>query len=286
MTTSTAPSPRTSDPAFTDQWQHWHEAHERHRTDPHGFFAITGLIWLDATPVSIPGLPGLWSTTEPTGPVIELAEGETLSRDGQELSGRIELGPIPERSDVALTFGDVRIEVARRGGRDIVRPRDPSSPLLTAYTGTESYAPDPEWAVPARFVRFDTPEHVTVGAAVPTITHDYDALGAFEFEHDGAPYRLLAFPGHTPGSYSVLIRDATSGVTTYAANRSLAVTDVAEDGAAVLDFNRASNLPCAYTDYATCPLPPKENILPFPVEAGERTPTERLLATGEVQTTA
>lgn len=291
MTTSHAPT-SSADPSapsslsgsdFAAQWQRWHDDNERRRTDPHGFFAIVGLTWLDAEPVAIPGLPGLWSTTDQTGPVIDLAEGETLTRDGQELRGRVELGPIAERGDIALDAGDVRIEVARRGGRDIVRPRDPSSPLLSTYTGTDAYAPDPEWAVSARFVPFDEPEHVRVGSAAPTIHHDYDALGAFEFEHDGTQYRLLAFPGHAPGSYNVLIRDATSGVTTYAANRSLSVTGVAADGSAVLDFNRASNLPCAYTDFATCPLPPKENILPFPVEAGERIPSERLLANGEVQ---
>jgi len=72
----------------------------------------------------------------------------------------------------------------------------------------------------------------------------------------------------------VLFTDATSGVTTYAANRSLRVTPEA-DGAVLLDFNRASNLPCAYTDLATCPLPPQENRLSVAIEAGERIPHER-----------
>jgi uncharacterized protein (DUF1684 family) len=44
------------------------------------------------------------------------------------------------------------------------------------------------------------------------------------------------------------------------------------DGRVTIDFNRTVNLPCAFTTYATCPLPPAENRLPVPVEAGERTP--------------
>jgi len=64
------------------------------------------------------------------------------------------------------------------------------------------------------------------------------------------------------------------GVTTSRANRSLRVTPEAA-GAVVLDFNRATNLPCAYTDLATCPLPPAENRLPASIEAGEKTPSER-----------
>ena len=103
----------------------------------------------------------------------------------------------------------------------------------------------------------------------------YDAPGRIEFELDGRPLALTAFPGHAPGSLSVLFTDATSGVTTYAANRFLLVDSPAADGAVVLDFNRAANLPCAYTDLATCPLPPAENRLPVAIEAGEKIPYER-----------
>jgi uncharacterized protein (DUF1684 family) len=73
----------------------------------------------------------------------------------------------------------------------------------------------------------------------------------------------------------VLFTDATSGVTTYAANRALQLEAPGPDGRVVLDFNRATNLPCAYTDLATCPLPPPENRLPVPIEAGEKIPDER-----------
>jgi uncharacterized protein (DUF1684 family) len=72
-----------------------------------------------------------------------------------------------------------------------------------------------------------------------------------------------------------LFTDETSGVTTYAANRSLQIAAPDAEGRVTLDFNRAGNLPCAYTDLATCPLPPAENRLPVAVEAGERIPLER-----------
>ncbi len=73
----------------------------------------------------------------------------------------------------------------------------------------------------------------------------------------------------------MLFTDATSGVTTYAANRALKIDAPGPDGQVVLDFNRATNLPCAYTDFATCPLPPAENRLPVAIEAGETIPYER-----------
>jgi uncharacterized protein (DUF1684 family) len=73
----------------------------------------------------------------------------------------------------------------------------------------------------------------------------------------------------------VLFTDATSGTTTYAANRSLELDAPDEHGNVALDFNRAVNLPCAFTDFATCPLPPAENRLPVAIEAGEKIPYER-----------
>jgi Uncharacterized conserved protein len=114
-----------------------------------------------------------------------------------------------------------------------------------------------------------------VGAAVEGLEHVYDAPGRIEFQLDGRPLSLTAFPGHTPGALTVLFTDTTSGVTTYAANRGLTVEAPAADGTVVLDFNRATNLPCAYTDLATCPLPPAENRLPVAIEAGQKIPRER-----------
>ena len=109
---------------------------------------------------------------------------------------------------------------------------------------------------------------------VEGLQHVYAAPGAVEFEVDGQPLALTAFNGHAAGSLHILFTDATSGVTTYAANRSLQVAAPDADGTVVLDFNRATNLPCAYTEFATCPLPPAENRLPIAVEAGEQIPYE------------
>ena len=105
------------------------------------------------------------------------------------------------------------------------------------------------------------------------LQHVYDAPGRIEFELDGQPLSLTAFPGHGPGSLIVLFTDATSGVTTYAANRVLQLEAPGPEGRVVVDFNRAINLPCAYTDLATCPLPPPENRLPVAIEAERRSRT-------------
>jgi uncharacterized protein (DUF1684 family) len=261
---------------FAAEWQRWHEAHEQALAAPHGFLAVTSLRWLDTEPARFPDAPGAWSSTDADGVVVELAEDEKLTlEDGTELTGRHVFGHIAERGGVDAAFGDAVVEVAKRGGRHIVRPRHPANPLRTGFTHTPAYEPDPRWRITGRYLPFDEPRPTTVGSVAEGLQHVYDAPGEIEFELEGATHRLTAFNGAAPGSLHVLFNDATSGVTTYAANRAVAVPAPDAEGRVVLDFNRAVNLPCAYTDFATCPLPPAGNRLPVAVEAGERIPHER-----------
>jgi uncharacterized protein (DUF1684 family) len=260
--------------AFTQDWLEWYRGQEERLAAPHGFLAITGLHWLDERPQRFPDAPGAW-WTDADGVAVTLDDGEELVVDGTPVRGEHRFGVLPERGGVNAVWGDAVIEVAKRGGNDIVRPRHPDAPLRTDFAGTPAYAPDPRWVVQGRYTAFDTPRPTTVGAAVEGLEHVYDAPGRGEFELDGRPLALTAFPGRGPGSLLLLFTDATSGVTTYAANRALALTPPAADGTVVLDFNRATNLPCAYTDLATCPLPPAENRLSVAVEAGQKTPRER-----------
>ena len=257
--------------SFDSEWAAWHAQHEAYRTDPHGFLAITGMYWLVSTPQEIPGIPGWWSGHATGGPVVELPDGEALTVDGTQRTGRIEFGPVPERGHVTATYGEVSIEIARRGGHDIVRPRDPASPILAHYRGTPCFAPDPRWRVPATLSEFDVPRPVTVGSVAEGLFHVYEAPGELRFEIDGLAHTVTAFNGYEPGTLTVLFTDATSGVTTYPANRSLTV-EITGGEQVVLDFNRATNLPCAYTSFATCPLPPAENALDIAVTAGEKWP--------------
>ncbi|MFG2646035.1 DUF1684 domain-containing protein [Streptomyces sp. NPDC048370] len=268
----TAGSP---DPArFAAEWEEWHRDKDARLASEHGFLAVTGLYWLSDEPQSFPGAPGTWSTG-PEGVTVDLDEGTELVVDGTVVRGRHLFGVIPERGGVNAVWKDTVIEVAKRGGHDVVRPRHPGHPLRVDFTGTPAYVPDPRWVVTGRYEAFDESRPTTVGASVEGLRHVYDAPGRVVFRLDGQELSLTAFNGNTPGSLTVLFTDETSGVTTYAANRQLGVDAPGPDGVVVLDFNRATNLPCAYTDFATCPLPPAENRLPVAVEAGERIPRER-----------
>ncbi|MFF5079188.1 DUF1684 domain-containing protein [Actinoplanes sp. NPDC000266] len=252
-------------------WAEWHAAHEENRAGRHGFLAVTSLNFLNENPQRFTDAPGEWSTG-PNGVVVDLTDGESLTVDGAEVTGRHEFGVLPERGGVTAGYGEAVIEVAKRSGFDIVRPRHPDNPLRTAYQGTPTYEPTEKWELSGRYVPFGEPRQITVGAAVEGLEHVYESPGRVEFEALGTPLALTVFNGHTPGTFFALFTDETSGVTTYAANRSLAIAAPEADGSVVLDFNKATNLPCAYTEFATCPLPPAENKLPVAVEAGEKTP--------------
>ncbi|MEU8242345.1 DUF1684 domain-containing protein [Actinoplanes missouriensis] len=256
---------------WQQQWDEWHAAHEKRRADPHGFLAITGLHWLTAEPQRFADAPGSWSTGE-SGVTVVLEPGEELVVDGSPVTGTHQFAPIPERGDVTVGWGDAVIEIARRGGFDVVRPRHPSNPVLAAYTGTPAYPADEKWVISGKFAAYDAPQPTPVGSVAEGIEHVYESPGTVEFEIGGVPLSLIVFNGSTPGSLFALFTDATSGLTTYAANRSLVIAPPGADGTVTLDFNRATNLPCAYTEFATCPLPPAGNTLPVAVEAGELKP--------------
>jgi uncharacterized protein (DUF1684 family) len=275
VSTATA---RTDATEFIREWQAWHDEHEARIGDRHGFLAVTSINWLSATPHRFADAPGEWST-DASGVHLALDGDEEIVVDGRTVRGAFDFGVIPERGGVIAHWQDgakdVAVEVAKRGGYDIVRPRHPDAPLVTAYAGTPTYAPTPEWVLAGRYVPFAAPRPTHVGGAVDRVRHRYDAPGQVEFDFAGRSFALTVFANeHGPG-YVTLFTDETSGRTTWPANRSLFLGVPAADGSLAVDFNRATNLPCAYTDLATCPLPPAENRLPIAVEAGEQIPYER-----------
>jgi uncharacterized protein len=264
-----------SERSFTEEWAKWHQQHEALLAEKHGFLAITSLNWLTEESQRFPDVPGSWRTG-PEGVTVVVDPGEELVVDGDPIVGEYTFPPIPERGGINAASGDAVIEVAKRCGYDIVRPRHPDNPLRLAFAGTPAYEPNQRWVIPGRYVAFDEPRPTTVGSVVDDLLHVYAAPGEMRFEIDGRPFGLTAFDGKLPGTLNVLFNDATSGVTTYAANRGLHIAAPDADGTLTLDFNRAVNLPCAFTDFATCPLPPAENRLPIAIEAGEKVPYERL----------
>ncbi|RAX49537.1 hypothetical protein DQ353_09710 [Arthrobacter sp. AQ5-05] len=259
---------------FAADWRSWHQHRLQSLSAPNGLLAATALHWVTGEATRFEGLPGQWWVHD-DWLYVELGASESLLFNGTLVTGVQKLGSIAEREGFNLGHGERILEAAKRGGRYILRPRHPQNPLLQDFSGVPAYAPDARWRVGGTFRRFAEPRPTRVGAAVEGIEHTYRSPGEVVFELNGSTHVLTAFNGHPDGSLDVLFTDATSGKTTYAASRSLHLEAPGPDGGVVLDFNRAVNLPCAFTDLATCPLPPAENRLKIAIEAGEKIPCER-----------
>ncbi len=243
---------------FEAAWNRWHRERERYYGDPLGWVGLTGLCWLTDEFEDVADLPGRWR-----------ADADAVYVQG--VDGIDKLEPVEGAPGLIVDDGDRRIEVIRRTGSAALRVHDPKSPHFQAYDGIPTYAPSQRWRVAGTFTPFEHSKTITTGAVVEGLEHHHSAVGVIDFELAGIALQLVAFGGKASG-LQVLFTDATSGVTTYPAARSLSVAEPGADGIVTLDFNRASNLPCSFTDYATCPVAPAENRLPVAVEAGEKNP--------------
>jgi uncharacterized protein (DUF1684 family) len=161
----------------------------------------------------------------------------------------------------------IRIIVIERAGKLAVRVWDPQSPVRKDFSGCIWYEPDARYRVTAKIETYPEPLQFMiddiVGIQRPATMH-----AALAFALDGKEYRLDA-DRQEDNSYDIIFKDLTAGKTTYGAGRYL-TTEIAEGDQVVIDFNVAYNPPCAFTEFATCPLPLPQNILPVAIEAGEK----------------
>jgi len=150
-----------------------------------------------------------------------------------------------------------------------VRMRDAASDARQNFTGRVWYPVNPAQRVTGRFEPHPSQRTIEAETVIGT-TIQFNNPGAVSFELDGVALRLEAFEGEA-GELWFLFRDGTSGHETYGAGREL-YAPLSAGGEVDMDFNKAQNLPCVFTPFATCPMAPKANHLAMPIRAGERQP--------------
>ncbi|GLZ77288.1 hypothetical protein Afil01_20950 [Actinorhabdospora filicis] len=248
-----------------DGWKAWREGRDERFRRPDSALSLTSMSWLEEGPASFDEVPGTWEVV-PDGVTLTASAADGFTLAGEPVDGTVLIPLVDTSSGGSLKHGERVVEVIERGGDYAFRVRDPKSPALLAFTGVPAYAPSAEWVIEADFVRDE--REVVIGSVIEGLNQDARAAGTASFTKDGVEYSLTVFSG---GGLYVLFRDGTSGVTTNASARWLDVEEVA-DGKVLLDFNRAGNLPCAFNEYSTCPVPPWENRLSLAIEAGEQIP--------------
>lgn len=222
-----------------------------------GWLTVAGLHWLK---------PGWNRFAElPAGMEWELSgKRVTLRQNGVERELKSDN---PGPADL-VDAGNLTLFVIERGGKYGIRVRDTQSPYREKFHGIENYPVDAKWKVAARWLAYETPRRRTLPTVIEGVNEEYEAPGEAEFTLAGRTLRLE--PVLSEGRLFFIFRDLTTGRTTYPAGRFL-YSDLAQDGVVTLDFNQAYNPPCAFTPYATCPLPLPQNRLSIAVEAGEKT---------------
>lgn len=225
-----------------------------------------------------PGVSGV-EVIEPGTPAAPAEPADSESGEAAAAPAPLEPGPLaPGRTirvatgaggaPTVLGLGGLRFFVIERSGRFGIRVKDPDSPARRGFEGLDYFPVDPDWRVEARFVPHAEPKTVPVPNVIGTV-YDEPSPGVAEFQIDGETHRLDVIGEAYEGEMFFVFGDATNGKGTYGGGRFLYAPVPGDDGRMVLDFNRAYNPPCAFTAFATCPLPPPGNDLPVAVEAGE-----------------
>jgi uncharacterized protein (DUF1684 family) len=193
-----------------------------------------------------------------------------LTVDGKPVTAPLALiDDTDPKGPTVVASGTVHFNIIKRNERIGVRVKDSESEARAKFIGLDYFPTDPKWRVEARFVPFNPPRHVAITNVLGMVS-DEVSPGSLVFTVDGKEYRVDPILEQGETDYFLIFKDATSGKETYGAARYVYAPPPGPDGKTILDFNKAYNPPCAFTPYATCPLPPPQNRLPMRIEAGEK----------------
>ena len=254
------------------------EREERLRTSERSWLVLVGLFWLKEGANSFGSDPACDFVLPPSAPqkagafhfkdgqvTLKLEPGVTASCNDGELPARPLLDDQQEQPDF-LRMGQLILVVLKRGTSTLIRVWNVDHPARAEFSGLNFYPYKPEYRMVARYEGY-APFKMVRQKDIIGETYDNKMLGQVVFTWDGKEYRLDA--EDAGDGLFIAFRDATNAKTTYAGGRYL-LTDKPENGQVLIDFNRAYNMPCAYTMFATCGLPSTENRLPISIEAGEQ----------------
>jgi uncharacterized protein len=253
-----------ADPNYTRDVEQYRAQRETTLKQDDGWLTVVGLFRLKegdnrvgagepneiALPSSAPAHVG--KITFSKGQAIYYANG----RPGTILRANVDI----------ITIGAIKFFVIKRGDEYFIRVKDNNGAIRRDFTGLKWFPIDPSWKITARITPYDKP-HTILFDSQNGVKQPMESPGYVTFTREGKEYRLE--PVTEGRELFFIFRDATSNKSTYGAARFLYATP-SKDGSVILDFNKAINPPCAFTAYATCPLPPPQNRLTLAVTAGEK----------------
>ena len=249
---------------------------------PTGWLSVIGLDWLEAgenafgsdssNAVVFPALSGVPGRAgsfflEDGSVRMEVDPGVQITNEGEPVTS-LTLYSSEGGRPPTVHLASLQWQVIQRQDLIGIRLRDTANAAIAAFEGIEMFPVSLDWRIPARFERYDPPRIIEVPNVLGQITPQ-PSPGAVVFRVGGERFRIDVTGNPEGRSLSAVFGDETNGLETYGGGRFLTVDTPDEDGRLFIDFNRAYNPPCVFTEFATCPLPPAQNKLPVRIEAGE-----------------
>jgi uncharacterized protein (DUF1684 family) len=278
--------------AVTEAWKQelldWRVKHVSELRKPDGWLSLAGLDWLAAgdnsfggaadNKIHLAGAPPQLGVLRLKDDTVELVTPAGGFPAGFLVGGAAATAQVlrtdadHDKHAVHMTVGTLNMYVIRRADRFALRVKDSNSQAMREFHGLRWYEPDPAFRVTAKWIPYNPAKKMTLLQMTGT-SYEAPVPGVAEFQLSGVTYRLEPVLEEDPPKLFFILRDTTSTSTTYGASRflytGLPSGGLEQPGELVLDFNHLENPPCAYTPFATCPLPPAGNRLAIALPVGE-----------------
>ncbi len=266
--------------AHNDEIMQWRAGRLERLVAPTGYLNLAGLFWLEAGtatfgsaadndlvfPHNAAALIGEFTVSD-DGIFMTVADGVDVHH-GDVAVTSILISDDTTDAPITITHGSLAWTAVKRDNRFAVRLRDFEHPAIDAFEELPYYAINPDLRITATLRRYTEPRTVSVGTVIEGLGWNPRSPGLVEFDIDGVRYQLEAY--ESGDDLFFVFGDATNRGETYGAGRFLYSKLPAEGGLMVLDFNKSYSPPCAFNDFATCPVASPRNRLPVRIEAGEK----------------
>ncbi|MBX2944986.1 MAG: DUF1684 domain-containing protein [Cyclobacteriaceae bacterium] len=266
--------------AYLEEIIQWQQKRNAYQVSEEGWVNLAGLFWLkDGINTFGSGKSNDFVFPEGKIPeragflllkqgvvMLETTDGLMISVNGKPTSSGVIFHPDSSRN--IMEYGSLRWFVIKRDDKIGIRLRDLDHPNLKAFSGIDCFDIDPAWRVEGRVEWADSSRTIEITNVLGQ-TLQQRSVGTLVFTWQGNEYRLDALD-EGGDEFFVIFGDETNARETYGAGRYMYVPVPVSGDNVIIDFNKSYNPPCAFTEFATCPLPPKQNILPFAVPVGEK----------------